>query len=706
MNNKTLIALALAKTIYNEKRNYLDAFAPFLIRSLDQSKYRTIQEIENFLKVTYSLVIPLNTIQSILKRLEKGGYIRLEGRGTDSLAAIPKSKATEHLDHTEEEADKIARKQNKLVSRLKNHFSEELKKDFSEEDIETKLKKYILDNISNLAILNGRQNHDKYDYSSQNATEKSITRFLITIFDQEQELYESFNDLLKGAVLWQSIAEKDSVNDESAISQLTVYLDTNIVLSLLGLHHESINRAARQLNELLQNDNKIHVRVFDKTLEEVINLLAGYKYNKDNYGSQRVNHVYFFLKKKGFDDADIDIFIEKIEHKLEDLQIYKEELEIDDTSDLKKRELKLYEQLYSENKTYETEKTDEFQRSEEAVNRSTLHDVAIISKIRNIRNGWQSSFEKCKAIFLTNSYRLYKFSSRNKLNKQAITEVITDITLTNILWLKNPGSDVGITIDNLLYVHSSEFMVDNKIWRKFLRTLKQMHNSGEIDEGDYALLMSKNQLKEEYLLSKKQEEITPESVRELTNDIKKQSVKKDNELEIKNKKIEELQDIEQKKDNELNTYHNENENLEQNLSILQKEHNNLKEQFENSQINRLYVKKLRKKVASIKTKTKKGIGLAFLAIAFIYFLVVFIKVMPLFFPEGVLGFDVSTPNFEYVFSTVLSVILAFGTLSYVSIKDSNWSFIEAYWAFWDEEKIEDKYKEELKSSAVSDVEQT
>lgn len=699
MNDKTLLALALAKTLYSENRNYLDTFAPFVIRCLNDKQFNPIGRIEEGLKGSYSLNIPLNTIHSILKRLEKDKYVSLKGKGTHDIAAIPESIATDYVQQAKDQADKISRKQNKLIGELRKFLSSEIKEAISGEEVEKHLKNYILENIAKLTLINGEQGYSSFEYDSLNSVNKGITKFLIDVYDREQELYESFNDLLRGAVLWQTIANKEDLNNEDLKERIVVYLDTNIILSLLGLHHESINRAAKQLNQLLQSQNKIYVRVFDKTLEEVINLLAGYKYNKDNYGSQRVNHVYFFLKQAGYDNADIDILIDQIEDKLEEKEVYMEKIGFEEPSDLPERERDLYHKLYTEKKGFEVNKDEDYQKSEEAIHRSSFHDVAAIAKIREIRNGWQTSFERSKAIFLTNSYRLYQFSNRYKLNNEAISEVITDITLTNILWLKNPGSDVGITIDNLLYVHSSDFLVDNGIWTKFLKTLKQMHESGDINEQDYALLTSKNQLTDDYLLSKQKDEINPASVKELNEDIRDIVDKKDEIIEGKDQKIKKVEEKYFQSEEKRKEIQNDKESLEDDFSNLRDDHDRLKRTFKKSEIKKIKKEELVNIAKSLRSKTYKGIGLAVLLFLGIYLLVTFLKFLPIIFPNGISGLDVTTPSFQFIFSTVLSVVLVFGRASYVSIKDSDWSFKDAWWAFCNNKKLENKYQGDLQKLA-------
>ena len=55
-----------------------------------------------------------------------------------------------------------------------------------------------------------------------------------------------------------------------------LFLDTNLVFSLLGLHNDLFNKRAAELNSLIENEKSFELWLFDFTLEEIIRVLKAY----------------------------------------------------------------------------------------------------------------------------------------------------------------------------------------------------------------------------------------------------------------------------------------------------------------------------------------------------------------------------------------------------------------------------------------------
>ena len=78
MPNK-LVNFALAKSIYSEKKNYLDTFSPFVLKVIfENAKTLTISQVDDFIRKEYDLKIPIYTLKSILSMLANEKLINLD----------------------------------------------------------------------------------------------------------------------------------------------------------------------------------------------------------------------------------------------------------------------------------------------------------------------------------------------------------------------------------------------------------------------------------------------------------------------------------------------------------------------------------------------------------------------------------------------------------------------------------------------------
>ena len=97
-----------------------------------------------------------------------------------------------------------------------------------------------------------------------------------SFFDPE-EVDHGFNYLHPGKERPEYTADEDGIH-------LKVFLDTNIVFSILGYHHPWISTLARELFIMLQ-ENKFDLYVLDFTLDEIRRVLSTYK--NANYSGRR-----------------------------------------------------------------------------------------------------------------------------------------------------------------------------------------------------------------------------------------------------------------------------------------------------------------------------------------------------------------------------------------------------------------------------------
>lgn len=195
-----------------------------------------------------------------------------------------------------------------------------------------------------------------------------------------------------------------------------------------------------------------------------------------------MNHLYSYLKEKGYDDASLDLFKGKIPELLKQKNIIITEIPKIDVAE------KFFKDLYDF-------KNRGQYKADEILMLQTLHDASILKHIKSSRSEkWITDFDKAEYFFLTSSYSLDRFCFEHIGEKtDIIKDNILDILLTNILWLRQPDNNAGLSIHHLVSFHSKNLLVDNKFWLKFQKRAKELLEKNEITETDYVKIINNNQ---------------------------------------------------------------------------------------------------------------------------------------------------------------------------------------------------------------------
>ena len=529
MSNK-LVNFAIAKSIYSERKNYLDTFSPFIIKVVaEQDDVLIIEQVDKTLNDKFEVAIPIHTLKSIFSLLDNKKLIELDKSNNYSIAIT--NKGREFYQETIENEKQISRRHSKLIKVFQEFASQRFNAKYELSGIEKDISKYIIDNLLALVYYTFDETDQKLLKADEKEFANHFSEFICNIEVNEPELFETFQELLKGAILWNEITHKDNVEKETEFDELIIYLDSNYVISLFGLESPIRKKGADQLFNLLRRNKKLKIKVYKITLDEITGLLNEYKHYQANYFDIPVDHIFSFLKRKGFDDAGIDLFISNLHKKCEEYGIEIEGSELLKPEKFTNPEKELYENLYQYN-TELNKKNLKTQRREIAIHNSTLHDISVVSFIKKRRGNWIKNLEDSKFIFLTSSSRLDRFINKICKTNNIFPETVLDVTLTNILWLKNPENDIGCSIQHIINLHSKNYLVDNGIWRKFIATIKELRRKEKIDDQDYAYLISNNQLTFDFLKESEKGKITPSQVLSLRDKIISDQIVTEKQLNI------------------------------------------------------------------------------------------------------------------------------------------------------------------------------
>lgn len=294
--------------------------------------------------------------------------------------------------------------------------------------------------------------------------------------------YQIIQNILQGSLIMAAFGSNELIkSDKEQTSNYEIFFDSDLILSLIGLHFPEYCQPARELLDLVKI-NGLHPKIFNFTIDEIKNML----YNCSNKISIfkadiRVDSICSFLKSKGLKKEEIQELIPKINTMISDLGIDIEYYDIDIKN-------------YYKDKTI-VDDICKYKPHQPALYRS--HDIAAIESIINKRkNKIIKQIENSKAIFLTRDYRLEMYNKESRKHNQngTIPEVIGDRLLTNILWLKNPQMEVSV--NSLISACAAAGNIKDDIWEKFILIANDLYKNREIEEVDLATMLYNDQIKD------------------------------------------------------------------------------------------------------------------------------------------------------------------------------------------------------------------
>lgn len=314
-NINALITIATASYIYNGDYNdKTDIIRPFVLKIIldNYSKNETIglKKIIEKLESDYGLInVPSAVILKILHRIhtKNEGYLIKNGKTNYIFGDIPSDAIKTFNENTMSAKNSMS----ELIDGLYNYIKKE-DEELQKEDLQKELFEYL----------------DKYgvpfyvdqEFVLSPLIEKShsylIAKFMLEHIESRSYMLTHIQNVLKGILLIRAIYSDNKIFDEKEllIDDVSIYVDTPIILNILELKTDEENTLAAPIVNLLK-DNGIKIKCFQHNVEEVENIIIKYrdkkykqgltieKFDNANYSVEQINYYLNILEdeivKKG-----------------------------------------------------------------------------------------------------------------------------------------------------------------------------------------------------------------------------------------------------------------------------------------------------------------------------------------------------------------------------------------------------------------------
>ena len=322
VNNTLLASLAVFRELYNSEKDVYGVIASFLTDLIKTQRLYSfnLNEIHHKFNTSFEFDIPRAVIKTSLGRLDF-----LEHTKTDYIVKDISNVNDEDFDKKQ---NQIISKNERIIDKLYSFIEKEKETILKEKEKET-----ILHNFCNFLI----------DESNGNEYLEYIASFVIENEDKE-EFKSQLNLIREGVILYSGIKFNNNINDiGSWRTELTIYLETEILFHIAGYNGELYQTLVLDLLELLKEVNQkakkklIRLKYFKETRDEIEDFFTKAKYllkgnEKPNpdvtamvsilKGCSSVSDImdkksdfYTLLKGKGIIEDEYDKYFEPYNHK-------------------------------------------------------------------------------------------------------------------------------------------------------------------------------------------------------------------------------------------------------------------------------------------------------------------------------------------------------------------------------------------------------
>ena len=558
--NRTLLSLAIIRTNWDQlRKDYVENFVP-LVSSLIKKKgyvdisFENIKDLKEDFDIEYGLLLPTSALFTILNRLSKQNLIiRDHGKFKPNYEKINKIDISKKSDQLQREHQKVIKS---LEQFIQNKYSVSIDLIELEKGIVKFLKKYDLDLLfasDNISMLPKVKTSQKIDYY--------INEFIADSFQSEPDLFKYILDLTIGHALSATILYKEFNSYSGKMKDLNIYLDTPLIMDLLGLHGQLKKQYIEEIIFAI-NKNKANLYILDITRGEIeANLrdaLSSFEkgYTTPDKGNltfknclqydiseSEIEKIYidlvqvlkpYNIKLDSVPDhvelsrfqVDEEKLYETIIKTYEQIGAYESTKKNYDTSYLKpleERSKKILSKGKKKKKDTSHENDESIFSDESKINQTIYRDVKVLSGIYRFRRGNKpKTLKSCKYLFVTSNSAL-AFASRIFERDQSMSNgLATSLTATflgTLIWLHSPAELKNINEKTLIADCYASMTPSDKLITKYIEMVEKLKDDISMD--DYYLLRSFrasiNILEAKTLGDP--DELTPKTIHEIIDEI-------------------------------------------------------------------------------------------------------------------------------------------------------------------------------------------
>jgi hypothetical protein len=456
-------------------------FSDILVRE-DKLSPITVKGAQTIFKDYLNLTIPLAATKIILGRgTKKNNFFTLRN---DHYTPIKENieKVTFSFDQNKE---LCIRQNNKFYDELRKFTKDTHQVDLTIDQSEDAFRNYVAKyQIEIIDSFDDKNKAVKTKGGSVINEDYLISTFLEHINRSEPDLFEYFVKIFRGIILTRFVVSEPIRDNVDNLKNVTIYLDTPILMGILGFNGPSKETVYSEMVELCKKTG-VRLRVFDCTIvefENVIKAMTSDLESKNLKGFR--DDTLALLKKNGWDAIYLKNFLIRYPQLLLNLKIEteaspkgKDEFQIDSAkleSDLAKSKSEFY--------------------------KNPHHDIKCVENIIQLRRyAKRVTFQDKVYIFITTNNLVLNTVNqffKDELDHDSAPVVSNDLWISNLCWVLKPDLFPDWPKHVIEANYKAIIYGDDVFWKDFVKRLKNYRKEGKISAEDYKLVRRESLTKE------------------------------------------------------------------------------------------------------------------------------------------------------------------------------------------------------------------
>ena len=488
MNQNMLISTALISSLWDtHHKDTLDLMLPFLKYAIAKKtavgQQLNIDDISTLFKEEFGYEsIPRNVLLLMLNRLspdtvskKRDNYVLVTSLDAD-LASFERQR-TLYKERRNQVGTSLADYLNQHLSKIQASFTCEtalsaLIAFFAEKGL------IVSQTPEQLALIK-RDDKDR--------TIHCIARFIISEQKSDSVLFDYIVDMVKGFFVSTAISlqPENSTLPHSKFKKLKCYLDTPIILNVLGLRLPSAQIAAQELLDMLESE-QAEICCFEHTVKEIREIIRAYKFSLASPGTKNAHNTLEHWDEINYSIDSVARYLTLIESKIAAKNIKIIPSPAKRSTWIKGLRYTRFVEYLQTKIPYGSDSAREY-------------DILSVMGVMRLRDGHTApDIETCGHIFITTNIPLITAVNKNLINAgEFVPPVMTDATMSSIVWFKCSQTHQNYPKYKLIENAMLALEPTNSLLKEFYTTIDQMTADGGISNEEASVIRSDIQIKRE-----------------------------------------------------------------------------------------------------------------------------------------------------------------------------------------------------------------
>ncbi|MBQ3558019.1 MAG: hypothetical protein IJA07_00715 [Agathobacter sp.] len=474
----TLVALAYVK----ETENPMEVFCNYVVICLLKSPDRKLRhdELCDSIEELFGIKMPQHMIKMFCRILEKQKRIIKLPQG----AGYECKDEEFDLDAYEEKRKELMQKEWVLTNGLRN-LAEDYNLSWTFEEAKQHLTDFLIIRENAVKIFSKNQ-IDAVEKNNYVPNEWYVAKYISYILERNDGRCEYLLDIINGLMVYLGVYETNDYYQDCTqkFKGTNFYLDTKLVLRILGYSWNLEIEAAKELADLIQNDYGGNVCVFEHTIGEIESAL----YNASEYLDK--NEIIL--------DNELRIYAELNKCTAYDMKLHSDSVR----GNIKKLGFKITDEINWNDKDVQKWNLDEellkryiMEKHPKWKERAIDNDICAINNINIMRKGNYSvkyGGRKKLPVFITTNtalvWRMREYINLYSAQDQSVASwksnalpIITDNMLMCRLWLPRAKANLTIPAMTLARNAYAAQQVSSDFFEKIKNTAKELKAKHNVD---------------------------------------------------------------------------------------------------------------------------------------------------------------------------------------------------------------------------------